>query len=115
MSREPKISGTTKIKPETSGEGIRYSMTFRCVSKQCLKSAVIVGDSNTNLYKFGNEPGTFGGSTPRKRVKAGVIGEPNPFTNNLSSYSNIVIQCGIHDIRYNPVSQDRMQQLKQYA
>ena len=57
---------------------IRYSLTFRHVSKKYSKSSIIIGDSNTYNLKFGEGVGTFGHNIPGKRVEAYTIGDINP-------------------------------------
>ena len=111
MSRESQNFWHHQIEKDAEFHGTRYSLTFRCVSWIYSKSVAIVGDSNTKPYVFGNGPKTFGASTPGKRIRAGIVSEINAFADNISSYSNIIIQCGLNDIRYQPVSQGKMKQL----
>ena len=76
---------------------IRYSLTFRHVSKKYNKSSIIIGDSNTYNLKFGEGVGTFGHNIPGKRVEAYTIHDINPV--DCCGYRNIFIHCGINDIK----------------
>ena len=49
---------------------VRFSLTFRHVSRKFLNSAVVIGDSNTQSLRFGEGKGTFGHNIPGRRVKA---------------------------------------------
>lgn len=82
-------------------ENVRYSLTFRCVSWRYRNSTILLGDSNTGKLKFGEEKGTFGKATPGKRVWVPTIDKIDP--NVTTGYSNIVILCGINDIRHSNV------------
>ena len=76
---------------------IRYSLTFRYVSRKFLKSSIIVGDSNTQGLKFGEGKGTFGHLMPGTKVQAFVIDDVNP--HDCVGYKNIFIHCGVNDIK----------------
>ena len=77
--------------------GTRYSLTFRALDVRNKNSCCIIGDSNTGSLRFGDEKGTFGRSIPGKQVYAPVIEKINPY--DALGYKNVVIQCGINDIR----------------
>ena len=86
-----------------SGEiqNVRYSLTFRCVSWRHFNSTLIIGDSNTRKLVFGEEKGTFGKATPGSSVWAPTIDTIDPKV--TAGYSNIVLLCGINDIRHSSV------------
>ena len=64
----------------------------------CFKNCTcVIGDSNTGKLKFGTEIGTFGYATPGKTVWAATINDID--TTCCSSYKNVIILCGINDIK----------------
>ena len=77
---------------------VRYSMTFRHISKNFSKSTIIIGDSNTRQLKFGTGKGTFGHNMPGKRIEALHITDIDPA--ECCGYRNIFIHCGINDIKH---------------
>ena len=83
-------------------QGVRYSLTFRCVSWRNRNSTIVIGDSNTGDLQFGDAKGTFGKATPGKKVWAPTIDTINPL--DSVGYSNVVTLCGINDIRHNNIS-----------
>ena len=83
-------------------KGVRYSLTFRTVDWRHRNSTCIIGDSNTGKLKFGTTGASFGAATPGKRVWASNVDEIDPTC--CSSYTNIVLLCGINDIRHNSVN-----------
>ena len=81
----------------------RYSITFRSVGKNFTNSTITIGDSNTKHLKFSTgqhrEKGTFGYNMPGERVETFHISQIDE--RKCLSYQNIVIHCGINDIRDN--------------
>ncbi|KAL5260873.1 hypothetical protein ACHWQZ_G006792 [Mnemiopsis leidyi] len=87
-------------------QGTRYSLTFRCVSWKNRNSTCIIGDSNTGMLNFGtNKRSTFGELMPGQKYWAPCIRDIKP--ESCISFSNVVILCGINDIKKSEVnSQD---------
>ena len=81
---------------------VRYSLTFRCVGWRYMNSTIVIGDSNTGKLKFGEEKGTFGKATPGCRVWAPTIDKIDPI--DTAGYSNVVILCGINDVKQKNIS-----------
>ena len=76
----------------------RYSLTFRTLAPFFANSTAIIGDSNTEKLNFGSGPMHFGRWMPGERIPAGRIHKiPNP--SEIKPYRNIVIHCGINDLR----------------
>ena len=84
------------IEPTMSNEG-RFSLTFRSVSKNHMRSVLVMGDSNTSNIKFGSGAGTVGATYPGKREKAAKISSINP--DLCVGYSNLVLVCGTNNLR----------------
>ena len=85
--------------PKTDLNTTRYSITFRQLAPFYLNSTLIIGDSNTQNLKFGSGRNTFGNWMPGCRVKASKIDDiPGPDDMEYP-YRNLVIHCGINDIR----------------
>ena len=80
-----------------SDTDVRYSLTFRHVSKKYLRSTVVIGDSNTQSLRFGEGKGTFGHNIPGQRVKAIHIEDIDPI--DCCGYKNIFLHCGINNIK----------------
>ena len=79
-------------------EGMRYSLTFRSISRLNRNATCIFGDSNTGGLRFGDDPKrSFGKSLPGKRISAPVLGDINPY--DSCGFSNVVIMCGINNIK----------------
>ncbi|KAL5271434.1 hypothetical protein ACHWQZ_G001915 [Mnemiopsis leidyi] len=98
MSRKSQDIWKHRIDPVTDGsQGVRYSLTFRYVSKHNENATIVIGDSNTRFLKFGSGKGTFGDRLPGKRVLAFTIDQITPA--ECSGYRNIFVHCGINDIR----------------
>ena len=74
----------------------RFSLTFRCIDQRYRRSAVVLGDSNTARFRFGEGEGTFGRGLPGKRQATMLIEHINPA--DCISYNNVVIQCGINNL-----------------
>ena len=81
--------------------GVRYSITFRVVHWRYWNSTCIIGDSNTRGLMFGTEGATFGPSTPGKKFFAPTVENINP--HNCVAYNNVVIMCGINNIKVGSV------------
>ena len=78
--------------------GVRYSLTFRCVSWTNKNSTCLLGDSNTGLLKFGDDKrGTFGKLMPGRKFWSPRIDDIDPVS--CMGYANVVLLCGINDIR----------------
>ena len=78
--------------------GVRYSLTFRCVSWTNKNSTCLLGDSNTGMLKFGDDKrGTFGKLMPGRKFWSPRIEDIDP--ESCMGYANVVILCGINDIR----------------
>lgn len=78
-------------------DSIRYSLTFRSISWRNKNSTLLIGDSNTGKLRFGPEQGCFGKSLPGKKIYAPTIDNIDPLA--AVGYSNVVILCGINDIK----------------
>ena len=78
--------------------GTRFSLTFRSVSWKNRNSSCIIGDSNTGMLNFGTDKrSTFGELMPGQKYWAPCIKDIKP--ESCISYSNVVILCGINDIK----------------
>ena len=98
MSRQSQNHFAHKIDKEVVPENsTRYSLTFRCVGNKFRRSTIIIGDSLSSNFKFGEGQGTFGRGLPGTVVKASKLADIRP--TDCLSYSNVVIQCGINDLR----------------
>jgi alkylated DNA repair dioxygenase AlkB len=97
MSRSSQTQWTHRIDPSPTSRGLRYSITFRYVSKNGSEATLIQGDSNTRYLKFGSGKGTFGDRLPGRRKLCFTIDEIDP--NACIGYKNVVLHCGINDIR----------------
>ena len=84
-----------------SDTDVRYSLTFRHVSTKFLRSAVIIGDSNTQSLHFGEGEGTFGHNIPGRRVKAIHIEDIDPV--DCCGYKNIFLHSGVNNIKHHSV------------
>ena len=80
-----------------SDTDVRYSLTFRHVSKKYLRSTVIIGDSNTQSLRFGEGKGTFGHNIPGRHVRAIHIGDIDPV--DCCGYKNVFLHCGINNVK----------------
>ena len=81
---------------------VRYSLTFRSLSWTNDNSTIIFGDSNTKELKFGSGgDNMFGKSMPGEKVLSYTIDQINPL--QCVGYSNIVIHCGVNDVKENCV------------
>ena len=78
MSKDSQLEWQHRIDPSTEARALRYSVTFRYVSKNSSNATIIVGDSNTRHLKFGSGKKTFGDRIPGKRVEAFVIDQMEP-------------------------------------
>ena len=97
MSKDSQHEWQHRIDPSTESRALRYSITFRYVSKNSSNATIIVGDSNTRHLKFGSGKKTFGDRIPGKRVEAFVIDQIEP--QHCVGYRNVFIHCGINDIK----------------
>ncbi|KAL5266915.1 hypothetical protein ACHWQZ_G004079 [Mnemiopsis leidyi] len=99
MSRESQDHWSHRIDPTSNPEerGLRFSITFRYLSKNGQNATIIQGDSNTRFLKFGSGKGTFGDQLPGKRVQCFTIDQIDPKA--CVGYKQVVIHCGINDIK----------------
>jgi len=97
MSRDSQSKWSHRIDPSPTSRSLRYSITFRYVSKNGNEATIIQGDSNTRHLKFGSGKGTFGDRLPGKRLLRYTIDAIEPEA--CIGYKNVVIHCGINDIR----------------
>ena len=97
MTRKSQHYYQHEIKPETEATKTRYSLTFRSINWRNRKSTLLIGDSNTAKLQFGSGLGKFGSSLPGKKVWAPTLDDINP--SDCIGYSNVVILCGINDIK----------------
>ena len=97
MSRSSQNTWKHRINPAAENSGVRYSLTFRYVTKHNGNATIVIGDSNTRFLKFGSGKGTFGDKLPGKRVLAFTIDQIKP--EECSGYQNVFIHCGVNDIR----------------
>ena len=108
MSRQSQGCFKHQVKKDSSwtGNDFRLSLTFRSVHWRNNNSTILMGDSNTGGLKFASfgksSPshdlnGTFGNALPGKRVPAFVVDEIN--AEQCVGYNNIVIHCGLNDVR----------------
>ena len=80
------------------GSGVRYSLTFRSISKLNRNATCIIGDSNTGGLRFGEDPKrSFGKFLPGRRFAAPLLEDINPY--DTCGFSNVVIMCGINNIK----------------
>ena len=98
MSKKSQDFFEHRIDQGSLTDGVRYSFTFRSVDWRNRNSTVILGDSNTGGLKFGSTRGTsFGPHMPGKKLFQPHIKDLNP--EDAISYQNVVVMCGINDIR----------------
>ena len=84
-----------------SREGVRYSLTFRCVHWKYFNSTLAAGDSNLQPIKFGEGKGKVGASTPGKVTWSAHIGDLSP--TDFMSYGNAVLMVGTNDLKKDTV------------
>ena len=98
MSRHSQNFFTHRIEKSDNTEdpAERFSLTIRCVSQRYRRSTLILGDSNTKMFRFGQGEGTFGRGLPGRRQPTMLIHQINPA--DCISYSNVVVQCGINNL-----------------
>lgn len=98
MSRASQNFYSHRIDGDSSAaKGIRYSLTFRDVSKRFLNSSIIIGDSNIRHLYFGEGKGKFGYNMPGDKKNAMRINEINP--QDCVGYKNIFVHCGVNDVK----------------
>ena len=97
MSKQSQFVWQHRIDPSSETRALRYSITFRYISKNSANATIIVGDSNTRHLKFGSGKKTFGDRIPGKRVEAFLIDQIDPY--QCEGYSNVFIHCGINNIK----------------
>ena len=99
MSRESQNFWTHRIEQGQITGGPRYSLTFRTVSRRYKNSLLVIGDSNTKRYKFGEGKGTLGYWTPGRTEYTPKVEHINPVSYNIKSYRNIMVQVGVNDLK----------------
>ena len=103
MTRSSQDYYTHQINTDGSNaDNVRYSLTFRHVGDQFINSTVVIGDSNTKDFKFGDGKGTFGRSVPGKRIRATTVEDINP--HDCAGFANVVIVTGTNNLRSNVIS-----------
>ena len=85
-----------RIDKAENSEKAHFTISFMCVDQRFKRSTIILDDSNTKRYKFGEGVGTFGRGLPGKRKETMLIEHSNLV--DCMSYNNVVIQCGINNI-----------------
>ena len=89
---------------------IRISLTFRCVHWKNHNSTIVMGDSNTAHLKFDSVGASFGSSMPGEQVFAYTVKEIDPL--KCLGYNNIVLQCGLNDIRHSEIKTEKQVRTK---
>ena len=98
MSRSSQGVFRHRIDKDSSfGGKVRYSITLRCIHYHFLNSTCVLGDSNTEGFKFGTERGTFGKSTPGERHKTLFIEDINP--EQCIAHRNVVLMVGTNNLK----------------
>ncbi len=94
------------IPPPAQGQELeeRFSLTFRCLSKQYSRGMLLLGDSNTKDIEFGEGSGKVGKSFPGERVKASRVKDIE--AHQCIGYQNTIIMCGTNDMRCENVSSE---------
>ena len=96
MSRHSQNFFSHHINKTENSKKAYFNISFICVDQRFKRSTIILGDSNTKRYKFGEGVRTFGRGLPGKRKETMLIEHINPA--DCMSYNNVVIQCGINNI-----------------
>jgi alkylated DNA repair dioxygenase AlkB len=105
MTRRSQEVFKHEIEKGSIERGVRYSLTFRCLSWTNKNASCLIGDSNTGSLRFGsNRRGTFGELMPGRKFWAGRIHEIDPVS--CMGYSNVVLLCGINDLKRADVGSD---------
>ena len=115
MSRASQGCFKHQINKDSSwtGNDVRLSLTFRSVHWRNNNSTIVLGDSNTGGLKFASfgksNPthdfnGSFGNALPGKRVAAFVVDQIH--ADKCIGYNNIVVHCGLNDVRQPDVVSD---------
>lgn len=97
MSKKSQYVWQHRIDPSANERDLRYSITFRYVSKNNSNATIILGDSNTRFLRFGSGKGKFGDRIPGKREECLTVSQINP--SHCIGYKNIFVHCGINDIK----------------
>ena len=81
-----------------TGQGVRFSLTFRSVGWQNKNSTCLIGDSNSGHLNFGDQKlGSFGAAMPGKRFFAPRVGDIDPRV--CVGYRHIVLLCGTNNLK----------------
>ena len=114
MSRQSQGCYRHKVNKNSSwaADDVRLSLTFRSVHWRNNNSTIILGDSNTGGLKFacfGEESpkdynGTFGNALPGRRDATFIVDEIDAA--KCVGFNNIVVHCGVNDIRKPEVESD---------
>ena len=104
FSRLSQAAFKHSIPVDTTITNTRFSLTFRSIAPYNVNSTVILGDSNTKYFNFGDSPKeSFGKWMPGKLIKCSRI-ESIPPPSDIGSYKNIVIHTGINDVKFSSPS-----------
>ena len=96
MSKQSQFLWDHRIDKSTDKRDLRYSVTFRYVSRST-NATLIIGDSNTRFLRFGAGKGTFGHKLPGKRLECFTIDQLDPAL--CVGYKNVVVHCGVNNIK----------------
>ena len=96
MSRISQAQWSHRIDTSPTTRSLRYSITFRYVSKNGSEATIIQGDSNTRHLKFGSGKGTFGDRLPGKRLLRYTIDTIEPEA--CIGYKNVVMDTFIKKV-----------------
>ncbi len=106
MTRRSQQFFTHRIDKGAVTQGVRYSLTFRCVNWKNRNATCIIGDSNTGKLSFGTSKfNSFSELMPGKRFWAAQIDDVDPVTS--CGYNNVVISVGINDLKERDVTCQR--------
>jgi hypothetical protein len=102
MTRDSQNFIKHRVDPEPEAvDGVRYSLTFRCVHWTYLNSTLAIGDSNFGPIEFGEGKMKVGKSTPGKVKFAAHVADIKPL--DCVSYRNVVLMVGTNDLKQNSV------------
>ena len=105
MSRKSQEIYAHLIEQGSITSGTRYSLTFRSVDWKNRNSTCLIGDSNTGPLRFGScKRNTFGELMPGKKFFAPRVEDVDP--KSCMGYANVVLLCGINDVRQPEVKTD---------
>ncbi len=80
------------------GDGVRYSLTFRCVNWKNRNSTCIIGDSNTGKLNFGTSKlNSFSELMPGQCFWAATVEDVD--SQAACAYNNVVVSVGINNLK----------------